>query len=216
MSLRTKREPPAKHAGAGTFPKCEVMLERQRHALHRAVTVVENRLGMGYPEVVEHPMFEALFVCRKDNAAGFGEKVEWLGKNFGLVPAEAGENWERWLEGEVGISHDKAKAFWAQEKAVTLVYEDERVEGPRKGAWRVGLSIEEGETRAYFRFWDRGMPEALGEDTMADAIRAFGERFKADGIYQVGSNYRVEIDWELVYAMDSYPIKRFPGAGTNR
>lgn len=221
MGVLSRSKPPANHAGSGTFPKREVMLERrQGHPLLRAITVVENRMGLEYGEmggIREQPLFEALLVCKKDTLAGFKKKAEWLKRNFGLVPAEAGEGWERWMEKELGIPPNEANVFWKSEGAVTLVYEDERVEGEdermggkRKGAWRVGLSIEDGETSAYFRFWDNGAPQILGEDTMADAVRRFQEKFKPDGIYQVGRNYKIEIDWKLVDAMDSYPIKRFP------
>ncbi len=167
--------------------------------VHKAVRVVENRLGIGYSRVVENPLYEAIFVYVGDTPEGFQNKKKWLRDTYGLVHA----NPEADAVGEL-----QKKVPGALEDI--LVFEDERVPDRYKGTWRVRCNLKGDESSFYFRQWEKGDPAKIGEDTMAGTMRDFQREFQPSAVYQFGRNYQIEIDWDKAEKLSPHPITSRP------
>ena len=134
----------------------------------------------------------------EDDRTRFDDKRAWLTGRFALVFANPNADAVGQLQRQVPGALEQI-----------LVYEDGRVQGAWKGAWRVHCDQDNGESTFLWRYWTRGRPDVLGEDTMMGALGGFHERYKPKVINHFGRNYTIEIDFERLVAASSVPVKKF-------
>lgn len=73
---------------------------------------------------------------------------------------------------------------------------------------RVTCLQNEDTSTFYFRYWDKGTPEAIGEDTITDVLQQFTEEFEPDE--ERSMSFQLEVDFNRLIEDSLYPVKRFP------
>ncbi len=185
---------------------------KKLHPTHAAITVVKNNMGMPYEDFIKEPFLsQVVYKYIQEDAKTFVQKKEFL-TSMGLVTGNPYANPRPFTDEDLK-DPGRAKSILTALENI-LVYEDPRVAGECKGAWRVRCDLNNPAKNDYqssfmFRTWERGSPQVLGLDVRSGALRKFYESFKPNAIFELGSNYQVEIDWDTFEKLSPFPIKRF-------
>lgn len=155
-----------------------------------SMRIVESRIP-GFPDPDYYNSEEAIIPFSGNSKQGFEEKKSWLLAHGGLVFANPSAN---------SIGPIQAQVPGALENI--LVYEDARVQGEHKGLWRVHCSYgDNNESLFYFRYWSHRQEtilEPVEKDPLWSLLKGFVREFRPQGIYQLGRNCRIEVDWDSI------------------